>query len=65
MKNFIVLFYVLILTSLVSAQVPQLISYQGMQTDASGAPVVGVHDFNFALYSDSTGGAPLHSGFLF
>lgn len=41
------------------AAVPQLMQYQGFLTDLAGQPLDGAHDLVFALFADSTGGAPL------
>jgi hypothetical protein len=40
------------------AAVPSLINYHGFLTDEVGQPLTGPHDLGFALYADSTGGAP-------
>jgi hypothetical protein len=42
-----------------SAQVPQLINYQGKLTKASGAPLDTTIQMVFTIYDDSTGGNPL------
>lgn len=41
------------------AAVPPLVQYQGFLTDLVGQPLDGTHDLEFALFSDSTGGALL------
>ena len=38
------------------AQNPQLVNYQGMLTDSSGAPISGSVSMVFAIYDDSSGG---------
>ena len=50
----------LLLAASVSAQVPTKMSYQGVLTDGSGAPVAdGNHSLVFKLYSVSTAGSAL------
>jgi hypothetical protein len=44
--------------ALTRAAVPPYISYYGYLTDNAGQPLTGPHDLAFALYPDSTGGAP-------
>jgi hypothetical protein len=52
--------------SLVEAEIPKLINYQGMLTDDSGNPVNGSPNIIFRIYDDTTGGAQkwteTHSG---
>jgi hypothetical protein len=50
---------VVVLTILASAQVPQMINYQGKLTSASGAPVNDTLQMVFTIYSDSGGTNPL------
>ena len=51
---------ILLMAVVVSAQVPTKMSYQGVLTDGSGAPVAdGSHSLVFKLYNVSTGGAAL------
>ena len=48
--------------SRVSAQIPRVISYQGVLTDTTGHPKPdGTYDFTFALYTAATGGSPIWS----
>jgi hypothetical protein len=47
------------LTTLVSAQVPQMINYQGKLTTNTGAPVNDTLQMVFTIYSDSGGTNPL------
>ena len=39
------------------AQIPQLISYQGRLTDASGTPITGNRNMTFRIYDAKTGGS--------
>ena len=42
------------------AEIPQMIGYQGMVTDATGDPVAdGSYSMRFRIYNTSTGGTPL------
>ncbi len=51
---------VMVVSSLVSAEIPQMISYQGKVTDASGTPVAdGNYPMRFRIYDAATGGTPL------
>jgi len=51
---------VLLLAPLSLGQVPKLISYQGVLTDASGTVVPdGNYNLTFKLYDVATGGTPL------
>jgi hypothetical protein len=52
---FMVLGLLLVLFSYSSAQVPQLMNYQGKLTDASGAPVNDTVQMVFSIYSDEGG----------
>ncbi len=64
MKTYVVVF--LLLTSLLLADVPHLISYQGRLTNSSGVPLTGSHNITFTLYNAAVGGTALwtetHSG---
>ncbi len=51
----------LFIASLVSAQVPPYINYQGRLSDDSGDPVTGTRSLTFAIYADSAGGTALWS----
>ncbi len=53
--------FLLLSVQLAWAQVPQTISYQGVLTDASGAPMSGPHILAFRIYDVETGGAALWS----
>ena len=45
----------------ITAQIPRVISYQGIAHDATGSPLSdGPHDFTMAFYTSSTGGAPVY-----
>jgi hypothetical protein len=64
MKNFIYFFAICVLTfsiiGNVNAQVPQTISYQGLLTTSSGAPIAdGNYNLTFSLYTVPTGGTPI------
>ena len=62
LRNLNLLLFMLVLwTSSVFAQIPQLISYQGMLTAPDGSPVSGEQSILFSLYDDSTGGTLLWS----
>src|SRR5947207_1969649 len=63
MKSFVILFACsLVLSTLVYGQIPQRISYQGLLTDSSGAPLVtGNYDLKFEIYNSSLGGVMRHS----
>jgi len=39
-----------------SANIPQLINFQGTLTDSTGNPITGIQSMLFQLYNDSTGG---------
>ena len=57
-----VFLFVLVLSSLLLAQIPQTISYQGLLTDASGNPKPdGNYQFTFYLYESSSGGSSIWS----
>jgi hypothetical protein len=60
-----VLFSTVVLFSLFIAlafgQVPQLINYQGMLTNASGSPITGTQSILFSIYGAATGGTALWS----
>lgn len=52
----------LLLASSAAAEVPQILNYQGVLTDAVGTPVPdGNYDVTFSLYSGPSGGAALWS----
>ncbi|MBD3235938.1 MAG: hypothetical protein GF330_04485 [Candidatus Eisenbacteria bacterium] len=48
----------LLLAATAGAEGPELITYQGVLTDADGLPIHGVHDLTFAIYADSLVGPP-------
>jgi len=52
---FTVMALLMVLCSVSSAQVPQLINYQGKLTNASGAPVNDTVQMVFTIYADSNG----------
>jgi len=61
-KMFIVVFVGLILTiAVLSANVPNLIDYQGRLTDASENPLDGSYSIVFSIYDVDTGGTALWS----
>ena len=48
--------------SILHAQIPRVISYQGVLTDTTGHPKPdGTYDFTFSLYTAATGGSPIWS----
>jgi len=52
---------ILALVSSGMAKVPRLINYQGVLTDAAGAPVNGARSIQFALFETETGGTAFWS----
>ncbi len=59
---FVYLYFILVPQFFLQAQVPRLISYQGVLTDASGnIRPDGDYDFTFTLFDGSTGGNMLWS----
>jgi hypothetical protein len=48
----------LLLYSAALAEVPHLMNYQGVLTDAGGSPVDSTHDLTFKIYADSAWAAP-------
>jgi hypothetical protein len=50
---------VVVLTTLASAQVPQMINYQGKLTTSAGAPVNDTLQMVFTIYADEAGTTPL------
>jgi hypothetical protein len=59
-NTFSLLLLFFLFTSLLKAQIPQTISFQGILTDTSGTPKPdGVYLITFRLYSAEQGGAPL------
>lgn len=48
----------------VSAEVPQMINYQGVLTDSLGCPLTGNYNMVFRIYDDSTDGTELWEDFL-
>jgi hypothetical protein len=62
MKRFGLLVLLSILTFSISpcrAEIPKLINYQGMLTDAGGTPLNGPQNLIFRIYDDTTGGGTL------
>ncbi|MCK5033035.1 MAG: hypothetical protein KAS18_05355, partial [Calditrichia bacterium] len=51
------LIFVLLLCSIVSADVPQLLNYQGRLTDTNGDPLNGSYSIQFLIYDVLTGGS--------
>jgi hypothetical protein len=47
------------LTTLCLADIPKLINYQGMLTDAGETPIDGARNMTFRIYDDTTGGGVL------
>jgi len=56
----------LVICPIANAQIPEVISYQGILTDSSGAPLTGNYDITVKIYDVDTGGTALwtetHSG---
>ena len=62
MNRFILLLGLIILVFLASlslAEIPKLINYQGMLTDAGGTPIDGARNLTFRIYDDTTGAGTL------
>jgi len=55
-RNGTIAITVMIASAPVSAEVPQLINYQGILKDSTHDPSPGIHSMTFRLYSDSVGG---------
>ncbi len=53
----VVTILLLVLTS--NAEIPKLMNYQGMLTDANGKPIDGTRTITFGLFGAETGGAAL------
>ena len=53
----------MLLAATTSADVPQLITYQGVLTDSSGAPYTGTRLVKFTIYDDTSNGI-WNSGFI-
>ena len=64
-RSFLTSFSLLLLTGLVplsvSAQVPHDMAYQGVLTDAVGAPLTGPVTLVFRVFGQPSGGAPLYT----
>jgi hypothetical protein len=58
-KTFFAFSFVLLISSLSTAQVPQLINYQGMLSDASGTASSGSYSIEFKIYDSATSGSVL------
>lgn len=58
--------FALVLYPIANAQIPKIISYQGILTDANGAPLTGNYDITVKIYDVESGGTALwtetHSG---
>lgn len=61
MRCFLTIACIVILVSSSWAQVPQLVSYQGLLTDSAGTPVNGPVSMVFSIYADSSGGNAIWS----
>ena len=57
--TFVVLIMVVCLFSVASAQVPQMINYQGTLTDTLGNRLNGSYNMTFSIYDTSSGGTAL------
>jgi len=53
-KEYFLFVFLLFISSLIIAQIPQQINYQGMLSDISGNPITGTYTINFSIYSDGT-----------
>ncbi|MCP4582113.1 MAG: hypothetical protein GY839_10890, partial [candidate division Zixibacteria bacterium] len=61
----LILSALLLLTSILVAEVAQTINYQGQLTDTGGDPVAnGVYSMTFNLYNDPASGAPIWSSLV-
>jgi hypothetical protein len=56
---FLTIPWFLLLVVVTTADVPKLINYQGMLTDAGGTPLNGPQNLIFRIYDDTTGGGTL------
>ncbi len=53
-KEYFLFVFLLFISSLIIAQIPQQINYQGMLSDISGNPITGTYTINFSIYIDGT-----------
>lgn len=60
-KLFLVIIFLLSISFISIAQVPQIINLQGYLTDASNNPLNGVHSIEFKIYDNVTGGTAIWS----
>jgi hypothetical protein len=60
-KSFFTFGIILLAAFISNAQVPQLINYQAILTDAQGNPINGVRSIQFSIYNAETGGNALWS----
>ena len=60
-KLFFLFAFILVLSFLNYAQVPQMINYQGLLSDASGTALNGSYSIEFKIYDSPTGGTVLWS----
>ncbi len=62
-RNCLNMVYILILTlalaPIVSGEIPEIISYQGVLTDANGLPLNGSFDITVNIYDQAVGATPL------
>lgn len=58
MKNLIVMAVIFMSATVLYADVPHLLNYQGRLTNAGGMPLVGTYSVIFAIYGAPTGGFP-------
>lgn len=58
-KSFITIAVVLLVVFAANAEVPNLVNYQGMLTDADGTPIDGTRSIEFSFYATLTGGSAL------
>jgi len=56
MNRFLMIIFCIIVASSAWAQVPQLVTYQGLLTDTSGSPITDLVSMEFSIYDDSSGG---------
>jgi hypothetical protein len=58
-KSVFLISFILMSVCIINAQVPQLINYQGVLTDAAGKSISGSRSIQFSLYNSATGGTAI------
>ncbi|MBN1756602.1 hypothetical protein JW877_10390, partial [bacterium] len=62
---FVIVIFIVLFWSVIFAQIPRTINYQGKLTDPDGIAIEGIANINFALYDTVTAGIPLwNSGII-